>query len=294
MWTGCLWLGVETLTAQPLHRTGQSIQPVYEGWNKNEDGTLSMWFGYLNRNYVEQPHVVIGADNDFEPGASDRGQPTHFYPRRQHFVFQVRLPADWGDKDLVWTLTHHGQTYTAIGSLWDSWLLDEGVWQVNRGGGLRGRYGKEALVNQSPSVEIVGASKLTAMRGQVIPLEALARDDGLPGPKTSSSRPPYEPLPNDLPTIGGRRSGAASGVGGPTDQNMIKGGAANTTGLAITWIHYRGPGTVRFDPPVTSVSLPSGHANTLATFTESGTYVIKAAADDGSYVSMAPVTVVVN
>ena len=45
---------------------------------------------------------------------------------------------------------------------------------------------------------------------------------------------------------------------------------------------------------MTSVSLSSGHENPLATFTESGTHVIKAAADDGSYLSMAAVTVVVN
>ena len=33
---------------------GQSLQPVFEGWEKNADGTFSMWFGYLNRNDEER------------------------------------------------------------------------------------------------------------------------------------------------------------------------------------------------------------------------------------------------
>ena len=80
------------------------MQPVYEGWNRNDDGSYTLWFGYLNRNYEEEPHVPAGPDNFFAPGPEDRGQPTHFYPRRQNFVFGVEVPADWGDKDLVWTV----------------------------------------------------------------------------------------------------------------------------------------------------------------------------------------------
>ena len=52
---------------QTLHRTGQSVQPVFEGWNKNEDGGFTMWFGYMNRNYEEEPHVSAGANNYFSP-----------------------------------------------------------------------------------------------------------------------------------------------------------------------------------------------------------------------------------
>ena len=59
-----------------------------------------MVFGYLNRNWEEEPHVPIGPDNTFSPGPADRGQPTHFYPRRQMYVFKVQVSADWGDKEL--------------------------------------------------------------------------------------------------------------------------------------------------------------------------------------------------
>ena len=211
----CTLLGLveaDDALAQTLHRSGQSVQPVYEGWNRNPDGSFTMWFGYLNRNYQEEPHIPTGTDNHFTPGPADRGQPTHFYPRRQHFVFGVMVPADWGDQDLVWTVTAHGQTFTAIGSLWDTWVVDEGVWQVNRGGGLRGRVGNQALTNTPPTVRVLGEARLVATVDRPLTLTATAGDDGQPGPQTRSERPPYEPLPNDLPTIGGRRTSAGSGV----------------------------------------------------------------------------------
>lgn len=288
-----VWAGAGAGQAQTLHRTGQSVQPVYEGWNRNPDGSFTMWFGYLNRNYEEEPHVPAGADNRFAPGPPDRGQPTHFYPRRQNFVFGVRVPADWGDRDLVWTLTANGATYEAIGSLWDTWVVDEGVWRANRGAGLRGRYGDEALTNQPPRVAIAGGARMSATVGGALALTATASDDGLPGPQQRSERPPYDPLPNDLPTIGGRRSSAGGGTGGPADQNMVNVRAAYQTGLAVTWLHYRGPGRVTFSPMVTPVQPVDGRSATAVRFSEPGTYTIRAAADDGSYISTADVTVVV-
>ena len=70
-----------------------------------------MWFGYLNRNWEETPDIPAGANNGFGAGSEDLGQPTHFLPRRQAFVFKVNVPADWpADKDLVWTLKANGVT----------------------------------------------------------------------------------------------------------------------------------------------------------------------------------------
>ena len=83
---------------QTMFLSGQSVQPIFEGWQQNPDGTFSLLFGYLNRNYEDEPFVAIGANNTFEPGPADRGQPTHFYPRRQQFVFAVTVPANWGSK----------------------------------------------------------------------------------------------------------------------------------------------------------------------------------------------------
>ena len=61
-----------------ITRSGTFQDPVFQGWNKNPDGTFNFVFGYFNRNYVEQPSVPIGADNTFSPGDADRGQPAFF------------------------------------------------------------------------------------------------------------------------------------------------------------------------------------------------------------------------
>ena len=48
---------------QTRWNSGQNVQPVFEGWTANADGSFDMWFGYLNRNYRERPVVPVGADN---------------------------------------------------------------------------------------------------------------------------------------------------------------------------------------------------------------------------------------
>ena len=70
--------------AQVQYARGQNVAPVFEGWERNPDGTFSMVFGYLNRNYKEELVIPPGPDNNVEPGGPDQGQPTFFAPRRQH------------------------------------------------------------------------------------------------------------------------------------------------------------------------------------------------------------------
>ena len=96
------------VSAQIRYDRGQNVGPVFEGWEPNPDGTYSMVFGYLNRNYQEEVDIPIGPNNTIDPGG-DRGQPTHFYPRRQRFVFKVVAPKDWDkERRVVWTLTSYG------------------------------------------------------------------------------------------------------------------------------------------------------------------------------------------
>jgi hypothetical protein len=95
----------QQLESQIPYGAGQNVAPVYEGWEKNPDGSFNMVFGYMNRNYDERPEIPVGPNNSFSPEPADRGQPTHFYPRRQQFMFKVRVPATFGKQQLVWTLT---------------------------------------------------------------------------------------------------------------------------------------------------------------------------------------------
>src|SRR5213080_4697695 len=62
--------------AQTHYAKGQDVVPVFEGWERNADGSFSMVFGYMNRNYEEEIDLPVGTDNTIEPGAIDQGQPT--------------------------------------------------------------------------------------------------------------------------------------------------------------------------------------------------------------------------
>ena len=105
--------GRESTSAQTYSR-GQNASPAFEGWEKNADGSFNFLFGYMNRNWEEEIDVPIGPDNSIEPGGPDQGQPTRLLPRRNRFVFRVRVPKDWGQKELVWTLTTKGKTEKAL------------------------------------------------------------------------------------------------------------------------------------------------------------------------------------
>src|SRR5690348_16709175 len=85
--------GVISLVAQQIpgiqYPRGQDVSPTYDGWETNPDGTISMYFGYYNRNSEEEVDVPIGPDNRFDLGNGDQGQPTHFYTGRKWWVFKV-------------------------------------------------------------------------------------------------------------------------------------------------------------------------------------------------------------
>jgi len=86
--------------AQESFSNGQNIAPVYEGWEQNADGSFTLVFGYFNRNWEEEIDLPVGADNALEPGGPDQGQPTHFLPRRNRFLFRIRVPKEFGKNEL--------------------------------------------------------------------------------------------------------------------------------------------------------------------------------------------------
>lgn len=97
------------LPLEPKQTSGQSITPAYEGWFKNQDGSFSLLVGYYNRNQTQTLDIPIGPRNRIEPGGLDQGQPTHFLPSRQWGVFTIRVPADFGDRKLTWTIEANNQ-----------------------------------------------------------------------------------------------------------------------------------------------------------------------------------------
>jgi len=250
---------------------GQDVVPVFEGWARNADGTYAMWFGYFNRNYAETPVVAVGPENKIEPGAADRGQPTYFYTRTHRMGFSVSVPSDWGKKELTWTLTVHGKTEKAV-----AWLQPE--WEIDPlfGGKFQS---PEAQKNQAPTLALNVPS--TGAVSKPITLTATVTDDGLPvlkaPPKIAVGQetPPTLVAPKDqpeipvnVPTLGEGGRGGGRGRGGEPLQGVI-----------VTWIVWRGPGSVTFAPPLARV-VKSGDAVTTATFEKPGTYVLRAKAND--------------
>ncbi len=178
MWALAVVLIIAAATgarAQMRYARGQNVAPAFEGWERNPDGTISMVFGYLNRNYEEEVDIPIGPNNRVDLGGDDRGQPTHFYPRRQRFVFRVVVPGDWDkNRRLQWTLTSRGRTDVAKGWLQPEWELNPGVISENAGGGVL----EEG--NQPPSIKGSTAQAFTI--GSPGTLTVSATDDGLPKP----------------------------------------------------------------------------------------------------------------
>src|SRR4029077_56688 len=94
----------------PLHDSGQTVTPAFEGWFANPDGTFSILFGYYNRNQKQELDIPVGPENGIEPGGPDQGQPMHFLPRRRWGVFTVTVPKDFGSSRTTWTPASSGQT----------------------------------------------------------------------------------------------------------------------------------------------------------------------------------------
>jgi hypothetical protein len=259
--------------------SGDNIAPVFEGWLPNADGTYTMLFGYLNRNWDEAVDVPVGADNRFEPGAVDRGQPTHFLPRRNRTVFAIEVPKDWGDKELVWILTSKGKTERAYGTLLPVEIINDQVISMNSSGS---GYIPD---NKPPVIQLEGESERTVKAGQPLVLASIVTDDGLPKPR------------------------AAPGAS-PNGQNRPP-GRMSSVGLRVAWLQYRGSGIVTFTPPQFKVYQdprsgspwsegwapppvpPGGKYDVTARFSEPGLYVVRELAHDGYLSSTRDVTVTV-
>jgi hypothetical protein len=194
------------MAAQSLTYTkGQNIAPAYEGWEQDADGSKWFVFGYMNRNWVEEIDIPPGPNNTLLPGGPDLGQPTHFLPRRNRFVFRVAVPKNFTEKDeLIWTLTAHGVTEKAWATLRPDYILDNVVKASETGALGAGTSNPEVRSNVAPVVKIDGATTLSAKVGQPVTLTAIVKDDGIPKPPASA---------NPLAALFGGRT-APAGEGG--------------------------------------------------------------------------------
>jgi len=158
---------------------------------------------------------------------------------------------------------------------------------------------KDVPINKPPSVSIVDGETVTVTLPQTLSLTALASDDRMPGP-----RPPRRPQAEQRDSSKEKEVPVAitglpsrDRIAGPTTQDMVQAKAAYETGLAVTWLHCRGPGRVTFNPMTTTIKPEGeelkGKATTTVSFSEPGTYVIRAVGDDGNLTNGTNVTVIV-
>lgn len=150
--------------------SGQTVAPVYDGYEINADGTYSLWFSYFNRNRRDAVDVPVGPDNRFEPGPADRGQPTHFVPLWQKSSFRVILPKDFGAKTLTWHLTTQGTANQVVATINPKAIIDRQKETLD--GGAEGE-------NKAPVVTVGPATQVIA-RTESARFTAAATDDGKP------------------------------------------------------------------------------------------------------------------
>jgi hypothetical protein len=281
-----LGLALSRLAAQESFSTGQNIAPVYEGWEQNPDGSFNLVFGYMNRNWEEEIDVPLGPDNTIEPGGPDQGQPTHFLPRRNRFLFRIRVPNDFGQREIVWTLTSRGKTERAYATLKADYFIDDSVIMANNGAAGMGGTNPALKGNKPPVLKVEGEKTRMVKAGQSISLVAIATDDGIPRAR---------PMPPLNPGFASRFT------------------VDSATGLRLAWFVYRGDGTVAFDPLQTKVwedtrdgtnspwsygwktpPVPAdGKWVIRASFAQPGTYLLRCLAHDGGLSTAEDVTVVV-
>jgi hypothetical protein len=299
---------VAAIAAQSLtYSRGQNVSPAYEGWEVGADGEKYFVFGYMNRNWEEEIDVPVGPDNSFNVGDPDQGQPTHFLPRRNRFVFRVPVPKGFSDTDeLVWTLTTQGRTEKAFASLRLDYQIDDVVRASETGALGAGSSSPEVRANRPPSIEIQGRKSLTAKVGEPVALTAVVVDDGVPKRRASGGAGAAFSNPGSRDVTPTTRINRAM-------QPPSRVTVGKNVGLHVSWFVYRGQGRVQFTPDqimswedtrvganspwapvwVAPPMPPDGKVTVHVTFAEPGTYVLRSRADDGALTADGHVTVTV-
>lgn len=311
---GVLASGVASAQTRFAYSSGQALEPAYEGWMMNPDGSYTLFFGYMNTNWLQELDLPVGPDNQFEPGPADQGQPTHFYPRRNPFLFTVQVPKDYGNRELVWTVTANGQTRKAFASLKSDYEIDPQVISTEVGGD-NGSLADALRTNMAPDLMVEGEKTRTAKVGQPLTLSVIAGDpdnlparrDGKPQPglKVMGTAPPStraaaNPTPTNSAAVVYRPPVsvvASSGPGLRFSWSVFRGKASAVTfspDQMKTWMDTRAYGNSGWSPPYIVPEPPAdGRWTATVTFSEPGTYVLRGVASDSSLFTYENVTVTV-
>ena len=283
--------------AEPVANSGGPIYAAFEGWGPLNDGRTALLIGYFNRNRTQVVDIPIGPDNAIEPGGPDYGQPTHFLTGRQHGMFAIVVPKDFGTKKLSWTINANGHknvvTFWANPQYWIDFYKNG----ANGNEPPRIKFTMDGPEYIGPPREKTVAT-LSATVGQPLDLTAWAADQPATitfesgaepaappaGGTPATRKPATEPPPA---FIGGRVVSVAPAAGGGGGGAAAAAAAGRRGDIQILWRKYRGPGDVKIGTE--TINLENGgdpkkfiEARTTATFSAPGTYWLRAQVNDAS------------
>ena len=251
-------LAARQLAMEPLKDAGQNVYPAFEGWYQNSDGSYTLLIGYYNRNKKQTLDIPIGPENRIEPGGPDQGQPTHFVVGRGWGTISIKVPKDFGDKKITWTLTANGKTVAIPFGITKGYQIEP--------------YKDAAMGNTPPKIKLAEGTPeiqgppaalstyptITGVTGEPVTISYWITDDGNDEPATSGAAPP--PANTPPPAAGG--------------------GPPRRVRLSTTLSKYRGPGTITFADATPNIE--KDKASTTATFSLPGDYVIRIEGNDSS------------
>jgi hypothetical protein len=230
------------LPLQPAREFGQSVTAAFEGWYQNPDGSYTLLIGYFNRNTRQTLDIPVGPNNRIEPGGPDQGQPTHFLPRRQWGVFTIKVPKDFGDKRLTWTIVANGQTTSIPVGVIKGYQVEPFKEAAQGNEPPRIQFDPKGPAFFGPPVGI--AATISAVAGQPLTITAMVTDG-------ATNDPDLNPLQLKAPPV------------------------------TTFWSKHRGPGEVTFSNARPAVE-KGGAVSTIATFSQPGDYIVRAQVNDRS------------
>jgi hypothetical protein len=244
----------QQLAMEPLKDSGSNIYPAYEGWYKNDDGTFMLLIGYYNRNKKEVLDIPIGPENKIEPGGPDQGQPTHFEVGRGWGTIAIKVPKDFGDKKLVWTITANGKTVSVPFGVVKGYQIEPFLDAAMGNKPPVIKFSETGAALQGPPAPLAQASVINGAVGENVAIKYWISDDG-----------------NDEPPTGGSAAAPPpAGANAPPRRPRV----------STTLTKYRGPGEIKFADSTPAIE--KDMVNTTATFSLPGEYIIRVEGNDSS------------
>ena len=247
---------------RPPSPGGLPVIPFMEGWYANEDGSVTVSFGYHNRN-IEDVTIPLGDNNRIEPAQLDGMQPEIYFSGRHPGVFAVTIPASMGDESVWWHIKtgdleelkvpgERGSTaYELDRNPRPQGSVQPLIWFEN---GNRGSGPEGVLATNTKTISI----------GTPLTLEVETEDP--------SVRDPSNPLfakPLDTPVIWYKHQG-------PGEVNFTE--HASTPFITAPARSTRG--MIPAAPSRVAIPAGKGTAKVIATFSEAGEYMIRARLDN--------------